>query len=224
MNFTIKKKKPVVQSSVGGFESWPLPVPSSSSATNQPVGENNTTTDYMDAVFTEELEDQDLQEKAEQWSKEGSDLAEQGQLEQALSLWQKTLLICPSHYKVHEMKAQVYLLLEDALLALQSAEIAVKLAPDWIIGLHTLARCQREVGEFYLAVETYERIIELDKEQTVSEEATVELEEVRTLVRQLEERQAVWQQKLQCAGTAEDQEVFRCKYHLALRAKASKDL
>jgi tetratricopeptide (TPR) repeat protein len=221
MNFIVKKKNKtaVSQSSISGFDSW------------QPNGSNvdEVVSKGENAINNEEVKDgneEALQQRADRCSRQGGDLAEAGQYEEALSCWQKTLMICPHLYKVHEMKAQVYLLLEETLLALQAAEMTIKLAPYWIPGLLTLARCQREVGDLHLSVDSYERLlvqmtVSQEEHAVSAEEVKAELEDVLQLAKQLEDRQSLWQQKLAQARTSEDQEVFRCKYHLALRAKSS---
>lgn len=229
MNFTIKpKKKTILQPSVGGFESWQSqPIPGSEESVVKAV--DQSTDDYMDTKYTEDKLDPDLQHRVDTWIQEGTDFAEQGQYEEALSMWQKAVHVSPQLYKVHEMKAQVYLMLEQSLLALQAAEYAVQLVSDWIPGVHTLARCQREVGELYLSEASFQRVLALNNSQenpdldlSLVDEIQTELAEVQELIKQLEVKQIIWQEKLhQCNNTKEDEEVFRCKLHLALRAKTS---
>jgi len=71
----------------------------------------------------------------------------------------------PENGLLHELKAQVFLVLSTprlALLAVKSALVAVDLLPEWEEGHLTLARCQLNMGEIELAIRSFRRAESLD--------------------------------------------------------------
>eukprot|EP01039_Chlorochromonas_danica_P004948 gene4948-5431_t len=152
--------------------------------------------------------------QSNRWREEGCTLAEEGHFQEAIGLWRKASMITPNDHRLHELKAQGYLALDQPMEAILCAEQAVELAPQWVDGLQSLARCQREVGEVALSLATYTTAHKLDPENT---ELAQEMAEVRRLVNQLEERRKIFLEKLKQSNTDEGAEVARCFYHLSAR-------
>merc|ERR1719487_2542443 len=71
---------------------------------------------------------------------EGNELAEAGNMEGALQIWQMGLNAQPNNHILLELKAQALLSLDHYFLAIQSAEACIQLAPQWSVGYLTLAR------------------------------------------------------------------------------------
>jgi hypothetical protein len=91
----------------------------------------------------------------------GSACAQRGEYSGALNYWYRgscgirflyhsalyaeyvALATDPNNAVIHELRAQVFLELDEPLKACLSAETAVRLAPDWYVGHQTLARYTR---------------------------------------------------------------------------------
>ena len=74
---------------------------------------------------------------------QGNHLAESGDFSGAVRCWNSALGVDPENGILHELKAQVYMLLEEerySILAVHSAQRAIELLPDWAEGHLTLAR------------------------------------------------------------------------------------
>lgn len=145
----------------------------------------------------------------------GVSQAEQGDYRSAIKSFKQCLSIRSNNFKVLEMIAQIYLETDQVLLALQSAEAAVECQPEWMDGLHTLARCQREIGEVLLSKNTYEKLLAMESTQELLEEFA----EVSALVERLENKKDEQLNLLQDAQNESEQEVRRCMYHLCHRAQ-----
>lgn len=164
----------------------------------------------------DQVDAEQVQDKVMKWREEGAVMAEHGDYQAALGIFQRCISLCPTDYKSLEMRAQVYLALDMLLPAVQSAEAAAHLNPSWSDCILTLARCQREIGELRLSLASYLKAVELDP---LNEEINNELKEVKTLVSQFDAM--IEEQRINAESDAlasiEQQEVYRCKYHLAMR-------
>ncbi len=228
MNFTIvrssKKVSVARPRNIGAFGADP----------DEDISESTASTSSLE-------EDPQLKNQLQLWRIQGVQYAEDGKFEEALGQWQRYLLLRPTDHEVLEMKAQAHLAVDQVLEALQSAESATKDREDWVEGLQTLARCQREIGELYLSVNTYEKALRQlqeqrqdvseergkDSYQLMKKELEEELIEVRSLAQELTERRQVYLSELQHNATSlspEQQEVCRCKYNLAARVKGAVSL
>ncbi|RYH15715.1 tetratricopeptide repeat protein [archaeon] len=154
-------------------------------------------------------------DKSDILREQGCGLAEDGQFAEAIDLWQRALYITPNDHRLHELKAQGYLALDQVNEALLSAERAVELQPSWVEGLQCLARCQREVGEVELSLQMYRKAQAL---APTNEELCNEVMDVENLVNQLEMRRKAHFDRLNNSKTDDEAEVHRCFYHLSARA------
>lgn len=181
-------------------------------------GVRKEVTELFSETANEEENSKELDDaKAAELEKLGADQADRGDFTAALLSFQQCLHLQPTNYKVLEMQAQIYLETDHVMLALKAAETALHHQPNWKDGMHTLARCQREIGEVYLSLETYDKVIQLysqekpnhhntDKTCDSNNESTnlsstddpctppeilAERQEVAVLVEQLEEKKKV---------------------------------
>lgn len=171
------------------------------------------TNEDIDMEESVELQNSELQ--SDLWREEGCLLAEAGKFQEALTIWQNAIGIAPADHRLHELKAQGYLAMDLVEQALQEAELAVALAPDWVDGLQCLARCQREIGEVTISLQSYKSAHALSPED---EEIKAEMAEVAVLVEQLEVRRQAHLEKMKASTTEGEAEVARCMYHLSARA------
>lgn len=111
------------------------------------------------------LELEDSQAKARRLSNEGVTLAEAERWWAAIGRWNSALALTPDDHTIHEMLAQAYMQVGEVLPALNAAEAAVKLCPNWWVGLQTLGRAQLGLGEVDLAVKTFSRAVHIRPDQ-----------------------------------------------------------
>lgn len=213
MEIVLKKKqlkhKPL--QSVSGF----APIKSAATKTTPYSNEEGEESPVEDDDVLEELE-----AKVEGWRITGCDFAEKGNYRDALRLWQKCLTINPKDYRVHELKAQAFIELDMIVAAVQSAEMAVELSPNWVDGLQTLARCQRELGELEISLKTYLKALSLTtSESNLKEELLVEMNEVQTLYNKLEMKRHEQFHNIKSSEDPDVQEVNRCFFHLSARLR-----
>lgn len=88
---------------------------------------------------------------------EGNDLAESGNLRAALGKWDSALSLEPTNAVLQELRAQAFLGLEEWWPAVQAAEQATGLDPEFGEGWITLGRAQLNLGEFGMAIASFER-------------------------------------------------------------------
>lgn len=98
---------------------------------------------------------------AAKWVDQGSTFAEQGDTAAALRCWDQALLIHPGDGRTHEMRAQVLNAEGRSFEAVQAAQQAVSLCPDWPEAHITLARVQLNLGEPLLALHSYQAAAKL---------------------------------------------------------------
>uniref|UniRef100_A0A914WSW3 Tetratricopeptide repeat protein 33 n=1 Tax=Plectus sambesii TaxID=2011161 RepID=A0A914WSW3_9BILA len=92
---------------------------------------------------------------------DASSLAESGDYESALDLFERTLADNPDEARVHEMKAQVLMELERDYVAVRAAEQAVRCAPIWFTAHRTLARAQLNVNDLESGTRSFARAAHL---------------------------------------------------------------
>lgn len=145
--------------------------------------------------------------------------AEQGRSSEALKCFQQAITLSPSNHILYELKAQVLLAEGIYLDAIHSCEKSIELFPSWSESHLTLARCFREFGEVYAALNSIHKALQFDP---TSEEIRTELTEIGELVRRADAARSDHTNCLQCAGSLEEQEVSRCFLNLATRASVRK--
>eukprot|EP01047_Picozoa_sp_COSAG01_P051384 COSAG01_NODE_5298_length_4352_cov_3.291089_3_plen_304_part_00 len=114
---------------------------------------------------------------------EGNQLAEAGQLRGALSKFRSAAALEPGSAVLQELQAQVWMGLGEWWQAVQAAERATQRDPQFGEGWVTLARAQLNLGEFRMAVASFERGASL-----VSAAAAAELDVPADLARAKELR------------------------------------
>ncbi|XP_071518568.1 tetratricopeptide repeat protein 33-like isoform X2 [Panulirus ornatus] len=107
------------------------------------------------------LQLEDAKAKARRLSNEGVTLAEAERWWAAIGRWNAALALTPDDHTIHEMMAQAYMQVGEVFPALKSAESAVKLCPNWWVGLQTLGRAQLGLGEVAEAVKTFSRAVHI---------------------------------------------------------------
>lgn len=107
---------------------------------------------------------------------------DEGDMRNALSHFDKGLLLDPTNHVLWELKSQVLLHFDRHLPAIRAADEAVRLAPGWAEGHLSLARAQREFGEIELALTSMRMAQSLDAN---NEDYALELAEIEAIVGQL---------------------------------------
>lgn len=95
-------------------------------------------------------------EESMRYMEEGVRLAECGKYEDAIKKFDIALLVKSSHEaKLHEMKAQAHLELNELYPAIESSDKAIQAAPLWAEAHQTLARTQMNYGDIRLALRNF---------------------------------------------------------------------
>merc|ERR1712226_182934 len=115
--------------------------------------------------------------RAQYLASEAARLAELGEFEKALPLFEQSLQLSP-HHKTFEMQAQIYNEVGHYFSAIEACEKAAKLKPNWFVVFQTLARAQANFGEIKLAVVSMEKAVHLNPN---NQELQSELSEFRKL-------------------------------------------
>mmetsp|Transcript_37700 Transcript_37700/g.82007 ORF Transcript_37700/g.82007 Transcript_37700/m.82007 type:complete len:214 (-) Transcript_37700:48-689(-) len=129
----------------------------------------------------EGLNSQQRSEALEELRNKGSDLALEGKFGQALQTWDRILRVEPDNAVVHELRAQVYLEMDETWHSIQAATRATELRPEWAEALVTLGRAQLAYGEAELAVKSLQQGLKLKPD---IEGAQADLDAVRVLILQ----------------------------------------
>jgi tetratricopeptide (TPR) repeat protein len=164
-NTNLKKKRKFIESNLNIFKPDEL----NSNIEDTKSISNSFSTDYfkylgIDLGSTDSSIDQKL-EISLKLKEKGNILAEQQNYSKALNCWDLAITYNPLDGNLYELKAQVYLLINDpklAILSVSSAEKAVSLLPDWCEGHLTLARCRLNFGEIELALQSFKTAVSLD--------------------------------------------------------------
>ncbi|KAM7286725.1 tetratricopeptide repeat protein 33 [Ixodes scapularis] len=105
---------------------------------------------------------EDCAEKSRRLKREASTLAELDRNWEALKKFDEAIQLTPEDVAIHEMKAQVLMLLREDFQAVQTAEQAVKLDPSWWVGHQTLGRARLALGEIRMALRSFCRAVHLN--------------------------------------------------------------
>ncbi|KAK8760324.1 hypothetical protein V5799_028411 [Amblyomma americanum] len=74
---------------------------------------------------------------------------------EAMKKFDEALQLTPGDVAIHEMRAQVLMLLREDFAAVQEAEQAVKLDPHWWVAHQTLGRARLQLGEIHMALRSF---------------------------------------------------------------------
>lgn len=98
---------------------------------------------------------EDCAQKSRRLRQEGTTLAELDRNWEALKKFDEALQLTPGDVTIHEMRAQVLMLLREDFAAVQEAEQVVKLDPSWWVAHQTLGRAQLQLGEIQMALRSF---------------------------------------------------------------------
>ncbi|XP_003728867.1 tetratricopeptide repeat protein 33 [Strongylocentrotus purpuratus] len=114
---------------------------------------------------------EDAASKSQRLKAEGETLADAGRFWEALNKWNDALQYTPANEHLHEMKAQVLMELHEVFPAVEAAQQATVLAPQWWVAYQTLGRAQIGLGEITMAVKSFSRAVHMNPaEPTLWEE------------------------------------------------------
>merc|ERR1711956_4623 len=116
--------------------------------------------------------------------------------------------------ELHEMRAQAFLAMGRGFEAVQAAEAAVRMRPEWWPAHLTLGRARFNFGEIQLAALALTRAAELDP---ASQEIQIELAEAQELAAKLRMRVETAVAKARGQGSASEQEAHQCIAELSRR-------
>jgi tetratricopeptide (TPR) repeat protein len=168
-------------------------------------------------IDEDESRDQISCDEASKYKDLANEVAMMGNYEEALRLLLLGSYLDPCNYFIQDLLAQVYLNLGKWIDAVKSSERAVSIAPTWIEGYLTLARCRRELGEVSLACESY--LVYL-KSYPADDEATAELAEMQQIRDQISRRSMEDEFNTRKGSLSEEEgEVSRCLHNLSSRVK-----
>ncbi|XP_043925692.1 tetratricopeptide repeat protein 33 [Protopterus annectens] len=109
---------------------------------------------------------EDCADKSKRLKDEGSLLAESGRHQEAVGRWDEAIQLTPEDAALYEMKAQVLMLLNEAFLAVQAAEMAVQRSPRWWMARQTLGRAQLGIGEVMLALKSFQVALHINPSES----------------------------------------------------------
>ncbi|GLD94986.1 hypothetical protein PINS_up003611 [Pythium insidiosum] len=160
---------------------------------------------------------EDSASKVKRLQTEGNTLAECGRFRAAIDRWQEAIAMDPTNAVLHELMAQGCMAGCEDFRAVQFAQKATDLAPDWADGYQTLGRALLNFGELELAMQSIRKAIDLGGE---NDELVAERDEIDRLLRAqemiLREKDAAAKQEHDSARL----QVISCMKHLALRGRA----
>ncbi|XP_026863752.1 tetratricopeptide repeat protein 33 isoform X1 [Electrophorus electricus] len=114
---------------------------------------------------------EDCTAKSKRLKEEGVLLAENGRHWEAIKKWDEAIQMNAEEATLYEMKSQVLTILQEVFPAVQAAETAVRLRPNWWEAWQTLGRAQLSLGEVELAVRSFQVAVHLNPlERTLWEE------------------------------------------------------
>lgn len=157
-------------------------------------------------------------------SREGEELAEAGKYHQAFQKWTKALTFQETP-ELYEYQAQVLLEMDDPFRAIEKAERATELKPNWPQGYITLARAQLNFGEVDAALANF-LCAQAMESKTDGCTLDREIEHIRRLILQRDalrqEEHIVLTSQTNAGGsyafTSEERaQVLECKYNLLQR-------
>ncbi|XP_051876453.1 tetratricopeptide repeat protein 33 [Pristis pectinata] len=102
---------------------------------------------------------EDCAVKSKRLKDEGVFLSENGRHWEAIGRWDEAIQLTPDCAALYEMKAQVLMILNEVFQAVQAAEMAVRLDPQWWEAWQTLGRAQLSLGEVALALRSFQRAV-----------------------------------------------------------------
>ncbi|XP_048384189.1 tetratricopeptide repeat protein 33 isoform X2 [Stegostoma tigrinum] len=104
---------------------------------------------------------EDCTVKSKRLKEEGIFLSENGRYWEAIGRWDEAIQLTPDSAALYEMKAQVLMILNEVFQAVQAAEMAVRLDPQWWEALQTLGRAQLSLGEIAMGLKSFQRALHL---------------------------------------------------------------
>ncbi|XP_067885218.1 tetratricopeptide repeat protein 33 isoform X1 [Heterodontus francisci] len=104
---------------------------------------------------------EDCTVKSKRLKEEGIFLSENGRYWEAIGRWDEAIQLMPDCAALYEMKAQVLMILNEIFQAVQAAETAVRLNPQWWEALQTLGRAQLSLGEVTMALRSFQRALHM---------------------------------------------------------------
>merc|ERR1711908_239585 len=129
---------------------------------------------------------EDTAAKSRRLSSEAALLAESERFAEAMQRWEEALLfteVASERAAIYEQIAQVLLVLARDFDAVQTAEKAVELRPDWSCAHLTLGRCRLNFGELHGGIAALRRAAELDPHD---EETAAELKDAQRVLDEAE--------------------------------------
>lgn len=120
--------------------------------------------------------------KSDRLRQEGNALCEAERYWEAIKKWDEAIQLTPCNEVLFELKAQVLLILQEVFPAVQFAEKATKLKPNWWSAYQTLGRALLGLGEVKLAVRAFSKAVHLNP--TVKELWKEDLQWACTLLEQ----------------------------------------
>ncbi|XP_072371707.1 tetratricopeptide repeat protein 33 [Scyliorhinus torazame] len=104
---------------------------------------------------------EDCAVKSKRLKEEGAFLSENGRYWEAIGRWDEAIQLTPDCAALYEMKAQVLMMLNEVFQAVQAAEMAVRLNPQWWEALQTLGRAQLSLGEISMALRSFQTALHM---------------------------------------------------------------
>lgn len=127
-------------------------------------------------------EDKEEDERVEDLRERAIQLARSEKHRESLCAFNQIIARGCKDAKVYEMKSQVLMEMDKTFEAIQAAEVATNLEPEWYLAWKTLARAQLNFGEANLALKSAERAMKLSSPKIQDSELLEFLQEVRCVV------------------------------------------
>jgi tetratricopeptide (TPR) repeat protein len=179
--------------------------------------DNNNNIDNNEMEVDDLIDDNDNNIiKSAKLREQGCNYAENREYSLAIKCFNDGLILTPQCHLLHELKAQVYLQLEQYLKAAESAKYSVELQPNFADGFITLARIYRELGEVKNSVECYRTAKSLDSNSTI--DIIDEIKEMENMILKLESIQLHQMSNISSLSHPNDIEAMTCICNLTNRA------
>jgi tetratricopeptide (TPR) repeat protein len=112
---------------------------------------------FLTPFFAFPQSSQDIKETAERYREEGLELQSQGDLQGALTYYQRAIQLNPSYYEVYNDLGIVYEALGDKEMAEKMYETAISINPEYLAPYANLALLYEDIGEQEKAIYYWKR-------------------------------------------------------------------
>jgi DnaJ family protein C protein 7 len=130
----------------------------------------------------DEPEEKTSAEKAEEKKIEGNAFYAKKDYESAVRLYTEAIELCPTCAAYYGNRAATYMMLYKYEKALEDARTSTQINPNFVKGYQREAKCHLAMGEIATAVLSYEKVLQLDPNNSVAKSEQSQAREVQRFI------------------------------------------